>query len=228
VRQGADEEGRRGAFPARDAAARGSAPFAPTAIARGRAAFAEEDFMSGAISGSSSTPPDWELSVGDDVQRGNGGEVSDQASVTLDVNNSRSIRTPLACNVHATYGALFYDPLVGNVIGWGRDRAEAGARLRRALYELRLAAKDLGGNNDVQTSAGLELGLEGDGTELAVERKVAGSTAGTVGVGAEISLRQRFKNALSIGANAVYTTFIGNDATNLSGPYAGVTAGFSF
>jgi acetyl-CoA carboxylase biotin carboxylase subunit len=35
--------------------------------------------------------------------------------------------------------SLFYDPLVGKVIGWGRDRAEAVARIRRALDELRVA-----------------------------------------------------------------------------------------
>ena len=49
---------------------------------------------------------------------------------------------------------LHYDPMVGKVIVWGRDRAESIARMRRALLELRIVG--------VQTCAPLLLALLDD------------------------------------------------------------------
>ena len=38
--------------------------------------------------------------------------------------------------VYASYTIPpFYDPMIAKLIAWGRDRAEAIARMRRALYE---------------------------------------------------------------------------------------------
>jgi acetyl-CoA carboxylase biotin carboxylase subunit len=50
--------------------------------------------------------------------------------------------------------ALHYDPMVGKVIVWGRNREESIARMRRALLELRVVG--------VQTCAPLLLALLGD------------------------------------------------------------------
>jgi hypothetical protein len=138
------------------------------------------------VSGISSNPPDWDLSVGDDVHRGLSGEVSDQASIRLDINNKGDALTPitdpLGCNVYARYGVL------GETLSVG---------------------KDFGSTNDVQASAGIKAGLEGDGTVIALDPKIIGSTAGAAGIGVGLSVDQRFNNGLSIGAEVGYYLFIG-------------------
>lgn len=81
---------------------------------------------------------------------------------------------------------------------------------------------------DVQAAYGAKIGVRSGSTQVTVDPRLEVSTAGAVGVGADLSVEHKLDNGLLIGASAGYDKYVGLCQDDLSGFHAGVSAGINF